>query len=204
MTWLALISSAPGRVVRWTWIVFAVYWLVSAFWGKKTKRSEGWLNRLGYTLPLVAAYLLMVMPRFQRGWLGLRFLPAGAVTEWIGAAVTLAGVGVAIWARWHLGANWSGMVTLKEGHELIRTGPYRRIRHPIYTGILLAMAGTAIEVGRVAGLFALAIMWVSFAWKASREESFLAEEFGPAFQAHRERTGMFLPRGRKRGAAGGR
>ena len=101
---------------------------------------------------------------------------------------------IAFWARWHLGANWSGVVTLKEGHELIRTGPYRNIRHPIYTGILLALFGTVVATGEVRGLLAVAIAWLSFYWKARREESFLSLEFGEKFAAHAKQTGMFLPK----------
>jgi protein-S-isoprenylcysteine O-methyltransferase Ste14 len=108
--------------------------------------------------------------------------------------LTLAGIGLAIWARWHIAGNWSGTVTLKEGHELIRTGPYSRIRHPIYTGILLAALGSAIEIGRIAGLIALALGWGSFWFKARREESFLREEFGAQFEEHCKQTGMFLPK----------
>ena len=114
--------------------------------------------------------------------------------EWIGVVVTAAGVGVAFWARWHLGANWSGVVTLKEGHELIRTGPYRAIRHPIYTGILLALFGTMLEISEARGLLALAMACLSFYWKARREELFLAQEFGDKFEAHVRQTGMFLPK----------
>jgi len=110
------------------------------------------------------------------------------------AAAVAAGVAIAFWARWHLGANWSGVVTLKEGHELIRTGPYRTIRHPIYTGILLAMLGSAIAVGEIRGLLAVAIAWLSFYTKARREESLLTQEFGERFAEHLRRTGMFLPR----------
>jgi protein-S-isoprenylcysteine O-methyltransferase Ste14 len=108
--------------------------------------------------------------------------------------LTATGVAVAFWARWHLGANWSGVVTLKEGHELIRTGPYRAIRDPIYTGILLGLLGTAIAIGEVRGLLAVAIAWLSFYVKARREESFLTQEFGEKFEAHAKQTGMFLPR----------
>ncbi len=117
-----------------------------------------------------------------------------AAVQWTGAVLAAVGVGFAIWARRHLGTNWSGVVTLKEGHELIRTGPYRRIRHPIYTGMLLALFGTVIEIGRVAGLIAFAIAWASFTMKARREESFLAEEFGEQFDVHRKESGMFLPK----------
>ena len=108
--------------------------------------------------------------------------------------LTAAGVAVAFWARWHLGTNWSGVVTLKEGHELIRTGPYRRIRHPIYTGILLALFGTMLEIREVRGLIAVAIVWISFYVKARREDSFLAQEFGERFREHAQHTGMFLPK----------
>ena len=99
---------------------------------------------------------------------------------------------MALWARWHLGTNWSATVTHKEGHELIRTGPYRSIRHPIYTGIMLAMIGSAVALGQVRGLIGAAILWLAFYVKARREESFLAQEFGERFTEHAQRTGMLL------------
>jgi len=170
------------------------YWIVSAFKLKKTKRRESWSQRLRYVLPLVAASYLLSRPEAHYGWLGARFVPASDAAAWIGVALTAAGVAIAFWARWHLGANWSGVVTLKEGHELIRTGPYRNIRHPIYTGILLALLGTAVAVGEVRGLVAVVIAWLSFYTKARREESFLTQEFGVSFAEHTKQTGMFLPR----------
>jgi protein-S-isoprenylcysteine O-methyltransferase Ste14 len=158
-------------------------------------------------LPLVGACYLLARPEAHYGWLGARFVPAQPAVEWIGVLLTAAGVAVAFWARWHLGANWSGVVTLKEGHELIRSGPYRAIRHPIYTGILLGLLGTAIAMGEARGLLAVAIAmgeargllavaiaWLSFYVKARREESFLTQEFGEKFEAHAKQTGMFLPK----------
>ena len=176
------------------WILFGLIWLIAAFNGKKTKRRETWLQRLAYVLPLVAAWWLLAWPQARIGWLGVRFVPTGPAMEWIGVLLTATGVGVAFWARWHLGTNWSGVVTLKEGHELIRTGPYRRIRHPIYTGILLAVFGTMVTLGEARGLLAVAVVWLSFYWKARREESFLTQEFGEKFEAHVKQTGMFLPK----------
>ena len=85
-------------------------------------------------------------------------------------------------------------MTLKEGHELIRTGPYRNIRHPIYTGILIGFLGSAIVNGQVRGLIAVAIIWASFYIKARREEEFLGQEFGPKFDEHTKLTGMFFPK----------
>jgi protein-S-isoprenylcysteine O-methyltransferase Ste14 len=185
---------SPREWIKALWILFGLYWLVSAFKRKKTKRRESWGQRLVYVLPLVAASRLLFRPEGHSGWLGARFVPASPITEWTGVLLTAAGVAIAFWARWHLGANWSGVVTLKEGHELIRTGPYRAIRHPIYTGILLALFGTAVAAGEVRGLLAVVIAWVSFYWKARREESFLTQEFGERFAAHAKQTGMFLPK----------
>jgi protein-S-isoprenylcysteine O-methyltransferase Ste14 len=186
--------SSPREWINALWILFGLYWLVSAFKRKKTKRRESWGQRLVYVLPLVVASRFLFRPEGHHGWLGARFVPASPITEWTGVLLTGAGVAIAIWARWHLGANWSGVVTLKEGHELIRTGPYRTIRHPIYTGILLALFGTAVTAGEVRGLLAVAIAWVSFYWKARREEAFLTQEFGEKFGTHVKQTGMFLPK----------
>jgi protein-S-isoprenylcysteine O-methyltransferase Ste14 len=186
-------ESGFGAIIGGLWMIFALYWLGSAFKRKKTKKREDPFQRLLYVLPLVAAFYLLRSNALY-GLLATRFVPDTAAVEWIAVGLTAAGVGIAIWARWHLGSNWSGVVTLKEGHELIRTGPYRSIRHPIYTGILLAILGTAVAIGEVRGLVALSIAWASFYTKARREESFLVQEFGPRFTEHQQHTGMFLPR----------
>ena len=186
--------ASPSAWINDLWILFGLYWLVSALNRKKTKKRETWLQRFRYSLPLGLACFLLPRPQAHWGWLGARFVPNHPAVAWTGVLLTAAGVGFACWARWHLGANWSGVVTLKEGHELIRTGPYRTIRHPIYTGILLALLGTAVTIGEFRGLITVAVVSCSFFWKARREESFLAEEFGPGFTEHQRHTGMFLPK----------
>lgn len=186
--------SSAGGWIQFCWIAFGLYWLVSAFNRKVTKKKETYFQRLLYTLPLVIAFYLLYRPEAHFGWWGVRFVPAGPTSQWLGVALTAAGTGLAIWARWHLGANWSGVVTLKEGHELIRSGPYRAIRHPIYTGILIALFGTSVTIGEARGLLAVAVALFSFYVKARREESFLSQEFGPGFTEHQRRTGMFLPK----------
>jgi protein-S-isoprenylcysteine O-methyltransferase Ste14 len=184
-----------GEIIRGLWILFALYWLISALKRKRTKQRESIAQRLGYVLPLLVAFYFLGRPEAHfYPVLGDRFVPDTALMQWIGVLLTAAGIGVAFWARFHLGANWSGTVTLKEGHELIRTGPYRTMRHPIYTGILLAMLGTAVALGEVRGLIAVGLAWLSFYIKARREESFLSQEFGPKFTEHQQHTGMFLPR----------
>jgi len=112
----------------------------------------------------------------------------------LGALATAAGVAFAIWARRHIGRNWSGQITIRQEHELIRTGPYARIRHPSYTGLLLALAGTAIAIGEYRAIVAFAVIAIGFVVKAKREESLLTKEFGQAFDEHRQQTGFFLPR----------
>jgi len=108
--------------------------------------------------------------------------------------VTIAGLLFAVWARLALGSNWSGTVTIKANHQLIRRGPYRFIRHPIYTGMLAALLATVITQRLVTGLLGFAVVTVALYLKARREESFLSQEFGEAFVEHRQHTGMFLPR----------
>jgi protein-S-isoprenylcysteine O-methyltransferase Ste14 len=184
----------PFEAARDLWILFALYWLVSALNRKKTKRRESISHRLAYILPLVAVFYLLYDPRLRLEWLDTYFVPHTFAAQWTGVAVMAFGLGLACWARVHLGTNWSGVVTLKEGHELIRTGPYRNIRHPIYTGILTGFLGYAIVGGQVRGLIGMAVVWLSFFIKARREEKFLSQEFGPKFEEHTQHTGMFLPK----------
>jgi protein-S-isoprenylcysteine O-methyltransferase Ste14 len=191
--WLGL-ELTPSEAARDLWILFALYWLVSALKRKKTKQRESIVHRMAYILPMIGVFYVLYNPRLHIGWLVTYFLPNTGQVQWAGVAVMVFGLGIACWARVHLGTNWSGVVTLKEGHELIRTGPYRNIRHPIYTGILIGFLGYAIVGGQVRGLVAMAVVWFSFFVKARHEEKFLAQEFGPKFEEHTQHTGMFLPK----------
>jgi protein-S-isoprenylcysteine O-methyltransferase Ste14 len=128
------------------------------------------------------------------GVLNTHILPLTVPGAVLGAALTELGILFAFWARAHLGRNWSARVTIKTEHELIRTGPYARIRHPIYTGILLALVGTAVAFDSWRVLLAFVLAYISFWIKARREESVLAREFGDRFAEHERSTGMFLPR----------
>jgi protein-S-isoprenylcysteine O-methyltransferase Ste14 len=176
------------------WMVFFLYWAISALSSKVAKKSESVLARFQRMVPLVVAYSLIFYQVTRVGWLGKRFVADTSAAAVIGVTLTTAGVAFAIWARWHLGANWSAIVSIREQHKLIRTGPYRRVRHPIYTGMLLAMAGTALVLGELRGLLAFAITLFAFYWKARKEEAWLTREFGESFEAHAKQTGMFLPK----------
>jgi len=176
------------------WIVFFGYWVISALSSKAAKKTESLAERLQRMAPLAVAYVLLFYNATPLGWLSRRFVTDSPVAAVIGVTLTALGVAFAIWARWHLGTNWSAIVSIREEHELIRSGPYRRLRHPIYTGMLLAMAGTALVLGEVRGLLAFAITLAAFYTKARKEEAWLRREFGEKFEAHAQQTGMFLPK----------
>jgi protein-S-isoprenylcysteine O-methyltransferase Ste14 len=186
---------SPRLLIEISWLLFAAFWLSTALGSKKSSRTETSAERLGHIAFMAAAFFLLYDPAPQfLNWLNRSFVPDERWVAWLGAWLTLAGVLFAVWARATIGKDWSAEVQIKEGHELIRSGPYAHIRHPIYTGILLAVAGSALSIGEYRALIALAIMCIGFARKAKKEESFLAAQFGPAFAEHRRRTGFFLPR----------
>ena len=111
----------------------------------------------------------------------------------LGAALTLAGIAFAIWARVWIAGNWSSDVTLKRDHELITTGPYRWVRHPIYTGVLLAILGTALAVGEWRGLLAVVLAGAAFWRKLGIEEAVMRRQFGAAYDRYAENVPALIP-----------
>ena len=184
-------------VESWLWLIFALYWFIASRTTAKTKVRESLLSSLPRNLVLALAGLLLYGRWFSLGPLGRRFV-APLPSVWLaGVLLTAAGLALAFWARYHLGRNWSGQITLKEGHTLICTGPYRHLRHPIYSGLLVAIVGTALTVGRYRALLAVVLAFLSFWWKARQEDAWLARAFGEEFERQRRRTGRLLPRFRR-------
>ncbi|HKV04405.1 MAG TPA: isoprenylcysteine carboxylmethyltransferase family protein [Candidatus Acidoferrales bacterium] len=176
------------------WSVFAIVWIVSSFMAKRIAKREGGAGIAARALIIAVAWILIVSADDPRlGILAADFLPQSLRIAWLGAAMTFAGVLFAVWARVHIGRYWSATVALKDEHELIRSGPYARIRHPIYTGMIFAIAGSAVVVGTYGALLAWAVIGVSFWFKGRQEEALLASQFGKAFDEHRHHTGFFLP-----------
>jgi len=184
----------PAAIVYGFWILFALYWLGAAFGVKRTAKRQNPAERMLYIVFMAAGFFLLYQENPNWGPLNHRFVPDQVWIAWLGSALCAAGVLFAIWARRTIGKDWSAEVQIKEGHELIRSGPYAHIRHPIYTGLLLATLGTALLIGEYRGLLAVLMFLVGFTRKARKEEEFLAAEFGPAFDEHRRHTGFFLPR----------
>lgn len=175
------------------WYLVLIVWGIAALKHKPDKASEPLASRLLYGVYFVVGFALLFSNRLPLGVLRQRFVPRYDWIALLGVALTYAGVTTAIWARFILADNWSGRITVKVGHQLIRSGPYAYVRHPIYTGVLLSVAGTALLVGEWRGLLAIAMVAISFAMKAKREEDYMSAEFGDAYAQYRRHTGFLLP-----------
>jgi protein-S-isoprenylcysteine O-methyltransferase Ste14 len=176
------------------WAIFFAYWIISALRIKSVKSAESLGSRLSYGLPIWIAYAMLLTRAHYWGVLGRHIYPQTLAVALAGLALTALGISFAIWARYTLGQNWSSKVTIKVDHELIRSGPYARVRHPIYTGILLALAGSALAMAEPRGWIAVLLALIAFCVKAAREEKMLAQEFGERFTEHQQQTGFLLPR----------
>ncbi len=176
------------------WGVFFAFWLIAARGTKAAEKREGMLSRLSYGLLAGAGVVLMFARRLPWGPLGGRWLPRAAAVDAIGFVVIVAGLAFAVWARLHLGRNWSGTITLKVDHELIRSGPYAWVRHPIYAGMVLAMFGTALVNGEWRALLGVALVLAGFLIKSRIEDAWMGQKFGAEYQEYRRRTGGLLPR----------
>lgn len=181
--------------LQMTWLAFVVYWLWSARSAKRVALQESWIVRLtAYWLPLIIAVMLLgPHRRLGPSILHEQFLPHDDLVLSLGLALAVAGVALAIFSRAFLGRNWSATVQLKQDHELITDGPYRYVRHPIYTGLLLLFAGNAVMIGQWRGVLAVAIVFVSFWRKLKVEEKWLAGHFGESYSAYRSRTKALIP-----------
>ncbi|HEY1261896.1 MAG TPA: isoprenylcysteine carboxylmethyltransferase family protein [Terriglobales bacterium] len=176
------------------WLAFLFYWLIASFKTRTTEKRETSASRYSTMLLMVFGYYCLFARTIPIAILHRRFITLTEPVMLLGGVLTWLGVLLAIWARYHLGENWSARVTIKVGHELIGTGPYSHLRHPIYTGLLLAGLGTAIAVGEVRGLVGVSFMLIALIIKGKKEEAMLTAQFGSAFEEHRRHTGFLLPR----------
>jgi protein-S-isoprenylcysteine O-methyltransferase len=179
----------PSMIVLASWGAFVVTWAIAALFVKRTvERRWGW-GRMLILVAFLGAWAARSAPVLgaTRTW-----TPTPA-TEWLGAGVVLLGLVVTIWARLTLGSNWSGEVTFKLDHELIERGPYRYVRHPIYTGILLMALGTATLQARLASFLFCAGLLIGLLFKLRAEEELLTRHFPEAYPRYRERVRGLIP-----------
>ncbi|SEE13852.1 Protein-S-isoprenylcysteine O-methyltransferase Ste14 [Rhizobiales bacterium GAS191] len=190
-------SRLAPALIGALWAGFALYWIIAALNVKATLRRESLAQRLMHVVPLficAALFLpLKLLLTFLPQALSFRFLPHSGLVEAAGLALLVAGLAFAVWARWHLGRNWSGAIALKSDHTLIRSGPYGLVRHPIYTGLLLALLGSAIALGEWRGLLGLAFASGAILLRVGAEDALMAQTFGDAYRDYRRRTKALIP-----------
>jgi protein-S-isoprenylcysteine O-methyltransferase Ste14 len=176
----------------WTFLllVWAIAWLRT----KRTQERAPFGSRLSYGVPVVVACWLLFRDNLPFTWLQNQIIPKNIYTEAAAITITALGIALAIWARFYLGQNWSSAPTVKVGHELIRTGPYAWVRHPIYSGLILAMIGTAIARREPRGFVSVVLLWLAFLIKSRIEEQFMRKTFGPDYEAYSKSTGALIPR----------
>jgi protein-S-isoprenylcysteine O-methyltransferase Ste14 len=175
------------------WLIFIAFWIVMARGGKTVAERETLYSRLSHYTPLAVAVILLVAPHVPLPVLNDRFAPVSLGLVQLGAALTVVGVAFAVWARLRLAGNWSSDVTLKRDHELIVDGPYRWVRHPIYTGVLVALIGTGLAVGEWRAAVAVVLAGVAWWRKLTIEEVVMRRQFGDAYSRYAERTRALIP-----------
>lgn len=180
-------------VIPAMWLAWIGYWAFAARAVKQTERIEDARSRLSHRLPLLAGALIMTIPNLLGPQVEAAFV--ASTPAWLGLAIALValGLGFSVAARVWLGRNWSSMVTVKQEHELIRSGPYALVRHPIYSGLLLALAGSALMLGNWRALVGLALIVGALLRKLKIEERFMAEQFGEAYARYRAQVAMLVP-----------
>jgi len=181
------------QLIGLLWLAWGLYWVISAARTKSTVRRESLGSRLAYVVPGLIGAVLIAWRTPPWTWLTTRLWPHSLTAYWIGFAITIAGFAVAVWARVHLGRNWSGTVTVKEGHELIRSGPYAYVRHPIYTGLITAVLGTAIVSGTVRAALGFAIITAALVRKSRTEEGFMRETFPGEYERYSSEVPALIP-----------
>ena len=142
-----MFASSIRFVIPALWLAWAVFWIAAALNTKPTRWREPIASRALHIIPLLLCAALLTQPHWLPPILTASVVPRGRLFPLLSVLLAGGGLGLAVWARAHLGRNWSGTVTVKQDHALVRTGPYRIVRHPIYTGLLLALIGTAAAIG---------------------------------------------------------
>ena len=185
--------SISGRIIVWCWIIFGAYWLVNAFGQKRTAERQSLATALAHRIPLLISYSLLALPNWPWPAMNSFITPTEPWARAVGALICVLGCLFTIWARRTLAGNWSSDVTFKQGHELIRRGPYRLVRHPIYTGLLIMCLGTAVEIARLRSWLAVPVMATAFWIKLKQEERLMLSHFGDEYRAYQKQVKALVP-----------
>ena len=182
----------PGRAIVALWVLWALSWGMAALWSAKSEKRAPAREEIIYrVVTAVGAFLFAISVHRYEG--ALRLWHVGWMGAWVCVAFEAIGFAFCWWGRIHLGRMWSSAVTKKEGHHVVDTGPYALVRHPIYTGILLAILSTAVAKGTILGIVGGAVITAGLVIKARLEERWLRAELGAAYETYRGRVPMLIP-----------
>lgn len=176
------------------WLILIVYWVISAFRVRKNKKAEPMGSRLAVSFVAIGIFEFLFRSRLTSGMLQNGFMPDIPAVRDLGIVLLWGGVAFAIWARYHIGEYWSARVAIKEDHRVIDSGPYAHVRHPIYSGVLLGLIGTALAVGNWRAVIVFVVISIVLFLKARAEEKLLTEQLGDSYVEYKKRTGMLIPR----------
>jgi protein-S-isoprenylcysteine O-methyltransferase Ste14 len=184
----------PETPILAVWGVWVLSWVIAAAWSGTTARRARLRGELPYRVLIIAGAVLAFGLRLTGRAPDDRSYPLTPAGGWVLAVFVALGCVFAWWARLHLGMMWSSGVTRKAGHRIVDTGPYRSVRHPIYTGVIFALLSTAAAQGTPASFAGVALMIAGIVMKARLEEKFLREEFDrEAYDAYARRVPMLVP-----------
>jgi protein-S-isoprenylcysteine O-methyltransferase Ste14 len=175
------------------WILWVGYWIVAARAASQTRQRESRASRLSHFAPTILGGVFLGVPNSLGPELERQFHAHTPAWLWIATVLVAIGLGFSVWARAWLGRNWSAEVAVKKDHELVRSGPYALVRHPIYTGVLLALVGSALAVDKWRGLIGLLLLVVAFLRKMVIEERFMQAEFGETYTRYRNEVPALIP-----------
>lgn len=194
-----MIRFGPELVIYAMWIAWVVGWQFAALWiAKPVARSrDPWLLPFLVASVLGFSWLLgvfVIHGKTACEYFGCWSWNAGERANWAFTALAAVGFLFMVWARVHLGALWSGGITRREGHRVVDTGPYAIVRHPIYTGLILAIIGTVLARGNGLALAGGVLLSLTYVVKAKAEEKFLRSELGAeAYDSYSRRVPMLFP-----------
>ena len=178
------------HVIRLSWMLIMTVWLALASESnepielKRGKRSDVvvWIVSIGW--------VVLLLPRFN----GPQLIPRMMFIRIIGSVLTITGLAFALWARFYLGSNWDALISLKLHHKLVRTGPYAVVRHPIYSGFMIALVGSVLNFGHFRSLIAATMVVVAWVYKAGVEETFMREHFQMEYDQYCHEVRRLIPK----------
>jgi protein-S-isoprenylcysteine O-methyltransferase Ste14 len=186
------VTTVFSATIGWCWIIFLVYWIVNARGVKPVAQRLSGASRAAYRIPIIAGAILLWGPIWREEW-ARNLTPLTYYAHAIGAVLCVFGLGIAVWARRTLAGNWSSDVTFKQGHELIEGGPYRFVRHPIYTGLILMVIGMATAKGTAQAWLGVFFQCIGFWIKLRQEETVMLQHFPNEYPSYMKRVKALVP-----------